>query len=137
MNYAKIFTLFRAMLKNAEGYDEKQTGDLAEQAGKKADSARGALRKVFAELMDMIRLLKARALGRYKETPWKTMAMATAAVLYFVSPLDVIPDFIPFLGYLDDAFIIGWVMKSIRTDVQKFRQWESNPTVDYEAVSNA
>jgi uncharacterized membrane protein YkvA (DUF1232 family) len=50
--------------------------------------------------------------------------MALAAVIYFLNPLDLIPDFIPGIGYLDDATVIAFVFSSIRKDLLKFLDWE-------------
>jgi uncharacterized membrane protein YkvA (DUF1232 family) len=43
---------------------------------------------------------------RHPETPWYAKALAFLVVAYAVSPIDLIPDFIPFIGYLDDAVIV-------------------------------
>lgn len=45
------------------------------------------------------------ALG-HKRTPWYARAVAAIAVAYALSPVDLIPDFIPLLGYLDDLLIL-------------------------------
>jgi uncharacterized membrane protein YkvA (DUF1232 family) len=50
--------------------------------------------------------------------------MVVGALLYFITPLDVIPDLIPALGFTDDAALVLWVYKNIREDIEKFRQWE-------------
>ena len=56
-----------------------------------------------------------------KRTPWYAKAIAATVVVYALSPIDLIPDFIPFLGYLDDIIIlpalIAWCVKCIPTDV--------------------
>jgi uncharacterized membrane protein YkvA (DUF1232 family) len=44
--------------------------------------------------------------GSYTDTPWKVLSVKIAAVIYFASPIDLIPDFIPVVGYLDDAAVI-------------------------------
>jgi uncharacterized membrane protein YkvA (DUF1232 family) len=75
--------------------------------------------------MAFLRLIKAWATGDYRQAPWKSMALVIAAILYFVNPFDAIPDFIPFLGYADDALVIGFVMRAIRKDVRAFLEWES------------
>jgi uncharacterized membrane protein YkvA (DUF1232 family) len=49
-----------------------------------------------------------------------------AAILYFISPLDVIPDFIPGVGYVDDVAVIAWVLNSIAHDLDDFRAWEQD-----------
>ena len=39
------------------------------------------------------------------DVPWATVAALTATLLYLISPIDVMPDFIPGLGFLDDALV--------------------------------
>ena len=41
-----------------------------------------------------------------KETPWYAKIMAAIVVVYALSPIDLVPDFIPILGYLDDVIIL-------------------------------
>ena len=41
-----------------------------------------------------------------KKTPWYAKAFAALTVAYALSPIDLVPDFIPFLGYLDDLIIL-------------------------------
>ncbi len=53
------------------------------------------------------------------------MASIIAAIVYFVSPIDLIPDFIPIVGYIDDVFIIGLVIRSVKADLDRFLLWES------------
>ncbi len=52
--------------------------------------------------------------------PWKTAAAITAALLYFINPFDLVPDFIPVVGYLDDAVVIGACVKLIQVDLRKY-----------------
>ncbi len=44
--------------------------------------------------------------GRDHRTPWHAKAIAIAVAAYAISPIDLIPDFIPILGYLDDLIIV-------------------------------
>ncbi|HEY3405675.1 MAG TPA: YkvA family protein [Ohtaekwangia sp.] len=72
------------------------------------------------------RLLKAYALGKYREIPWKTLLLVTAAVLYFVNPIDLIPDWIPGIGFTDDLGILMSVYASINSEIDKFLTWEKS-----------
>ena len=53
------------------------------------------------------------------------MLYAVGAVVYFVSLIDLIPDFIVGVGLVDDVAVIGWVLKSIKKDLEEFREWET------------
>jgi uncharacterized membrane protein YkvA (DUF1232 family) len=73
----------------------------------------------------LLRLIKATIDGRYKQISAKTILLCAAAALYFVSPIDIIPDvFIP-IGFLDDIAVLGILIKTLRTDIEKFVAWES------------
>ena len=56
-----------------------------------------------------------------KRTPWYARILAAVIVVYALSPIDLIPDFIPVLGYLDDLIIlpalIAWCIKCIPGEV--------------------
>lgn len=63
--------------------------------------------------------------GRYREIPAKSMISIVAALLYAVSPIDLIPDFIPFAGYIDDVAVITLVLSlGIGADLKKYRAWK-------------
>ena len=70
-------------------------------------------------------MVRCSASREYLDTPWQTIVIITAALIYFVSPFDAIADFIPFIGFVDDAAIISAVFASISKDVEKFMAWEA------------
>jgi uncharacterized membrane protein YkvA (DUF1232 family) len=70
------------------------------------------------------RLVKAYALGQYKEVPWKTILLIVAAIIYFVNPLDLVPDIIPLTGLTDDFAVLLWVYNSVSNEIEKFLTWE-------------
>lgn len=43
---------------------------------------------------------------KYKSTPWYAKAILGLTLIYALSPVDLIPDFIPILGYLDDVILL-------------------------------
>lgn len=72
----------------------------------------------------LIRMLRAWSGGRYNKVPVRTVVFGIAALIYFVSPIDAIPDVIPVIGLLDDVTVIGFVLNAIRHDIERFREWE-------------
>lgn len=53
---------------------------------------------------------------RHPDTPWQSKALAVFVVAYALSPVDLIPDFIPVLGYVDDVLLLpGLIWLTIKT----------------------
>lgn len=76
------------------------------------------------ELGLLTRMVRAYATGDYRDIPWKTLVSIIAVLIYFVSPIDFIPDFLPVIGISDDIALVLWLVSSIRKDLDKFRGWE-------------
>jgi len=106
--------------------DKEKTEHLLGEAFRKAERHKGALKKVWDGLMSLFALVGAWASGKYRAVPWKTIVLAITAIVYFVNPFDVIPDFIPVVGYVDDGAVIAWVLSSIGEEVNKFREWQKS-----------
>ena len=69
------------------------------------------LRNMFEKIKSRARTLKDETFAVYlaakdPRTPWYAKAVALGTIAYAVSPIDLIPDFIPILGYLDDIIIV-------------------------------
>lgn len=105
--------------------DPRQAAGLVARAMRKAKRQEGRLARVWDDLMKLLRLARAWATGAYREVPWKTIVLVLAAILYFVNPADVIPDVLFAVGYLDDATVIAWVLRSVKRDLEKFAEWEA------------
>lgn len=58
--------------------------------------------------------------GKYRAISWTSLLVAAGALLYSVSPGDVIPDVLPVLGQLDDALVLGVAMRLVRRDLQRY-----------------
>ncbi len=119
---------FREAALTAKAYakDPDRLRNLFEQARHKiGDMPRGPFADMWAYLLAMIRLIRAYHEGVYREIPERSLLIIVSAMIYFVSPLDVIPDWIPVLGYIDDALVVGLALKTVREDLDAFMEWET------------
>ena len=81
--------------------------------------------KKYAEMGKvMFGMLKDYKKGEFKEVPWFTIAAVVFAMLYIFNPLDIVPDFIPGLGYVDDFAIFTIVLRFIETDMHSYLDWK-------------
>jgi uncharacterized membrane protein YkvA (DUF1232 family) len=58
--------------------------------------------------------------GAYHELSWYSVPVAAAALLYAVSPADVIPDVIPVLGGIDDVVLIALAVRLLQRDLRAY-----------------
>lgn len=82
------------------------------------------LEKYWDDVCDVFGLLRDSFSGAYSVTPWKTIAALVGALMYVISPFDLIPDFIPLAGYIDDAGVFGVALKFAEEDLAAWRAWK-------------
>jgi uncharacterized membrane protein YkvA (DUF1232 family) len=62
--------------------------------------------------------------GEYRDISTNTVISGLAVLLYVLSPIDLIPDFIPVIGFLDDLSLISWFLGKFQGEITRFREWE-------------
>ncbi|SDR89172.1 Uncharacterized membrane protein YkvA, DUF1232 family [Christiangramia echinicola] len=90
--------------------------------------SKGKLKRYLDDAMLLFSLVKDYASGEYREIPFNIVAAAGAALLYVLSPIDLIPDFIPVLGYLDDAAVVGFCLNLMEKDLATYQVWKDAKT---------
>ena len=84
------------------------------------------LERFSKDLMLLMNLIKDYYKGNYRAIPYKTLSAAVVGLLYTLNPIDIIPDFIPFIGHIDDALVLGFCLKLIEKDLKKYQIWKNS-----------
>src|SRR5690606_30135279 len=101
--------------------DKEKTKIKIDEAFRKANANREDLQGVWEQLQLLFSLIKDYFNGTYKDIPTKSIIAIVAGLLYFLSPVDLFPDFMLGFGLIDDVFIIGLVLKQVAIDLEKYR----------------
>ena len=102
--------------------DEDKLGAFLESLEAKLRKVPGA-GKELATIPLMAAMLRSYWKKEYTQVPTGTLLSILGALLYFMSPIDLIPDVIPGLGYLDDAAVVALCWKWVAADVRAYEQW--------------
>ena len=90
--------------------------------------------KKFTMIPVMISLVKNYVQGKYTTVPYGTILAVLSALIYFLSPIDIIPDFIPLAGYLDDMAVVGLCMNMVKTDIETYDKWRQSQGLIWKIV---
>jgi uncharacterized membrane protein YkvA (DUF1232 family) len=119
---------FAKAILDAKSYtaDPETLSELFREASAKAASIpKTALNEFGPYLQAMLRLIRAYARGDYQRITRDALLTIVAAVSYLVDPFDLIPDEIPFLGFVDDATVIGFAVTRTKDTLDEFMLWET------------
>ena len=72
----------------------------------------------------MVRMVQSWRNKSYRNISTSSIFITIVILLYFVNPIDVLPDFIPIIGGLDDAILLAYLLKVIDKEIEKFIAWE-------------
>jgi uncharacterized membrane protein YkvA (DUF1232 family) len=61
---------------------------------------------------------------KYGKVPWFTIAAIVSTLLYILNPMDIVPDYIPFVGFVDDATVFSFALKMVSKDLNAYRDWK-------------
>ena len=92
----------------------KETDELNQSVDKKIASGKKSIFKILSHL---------KALKKYMmdgDVRWYRKSVVIAALVYFITPIDAMPDFAPLLGYLDDIGVIAWTIKFLGNEINSY-----------------
>eukprot|EP00981_Chlorochromonas_danica_P013168 scaffold5931_cov173-Ochromonas_danica.AAC.6 len=104
--------------------DRERVNDVLRIANARRDRLLGIGRAFpMTDFMDMIEMI--RCVDRF---PLRvdTKVLIITSLIYFISPVDLIPDIIPLVGLLDDIGVIGLTIRQIKVELVSFRAWRAN-----------
>lgn len=119
-----VKTIIESLNSKAKGIlaDPERLSSLIQKVKEKLEkNSNVSLNKVADDCKTGLNLLKAYATNQYNQVPWKSLVSLVAAFVYFLNPFDIIPDFIPIKGLIDDVTVLLFVFNSIKIDLEKFK----------------
>jgi uncharacterized membrane protein YkvA (DUF1232 family) len=95
-------------------------GAVAQYGGK------NGLEQLKEDGLALVEMLRLWSRGEYKDVSAKSMIVITGSIAYFVSPVDLIPDWIPGSGEIDDAAVAMFAIYTLQQELERFREWQGN-----------
>lgn len=105
--------------------DEDEAEELVRQSDRIMEISRraGPLRRLLESIELLLCLLKDWITGQYRHVPYRVIAGVVVTLTYLVNPADLVPDFIPAAGFVDDAAIIAAFLLWAKKDIELYKRW--------------
>jgi len=126
LNREKILGFFKKSQSKASVIlsDKTRASNTIKDALGKAVTNKGDLEGVWAKLVLLFAISKDYVNGDYTEIPKRSIIAILGGLVYFLSPIDVVPDFVPVLGFIDDIYILNLVYRQVLKDLEKYKTWK-------------
>ncbi|MFN3997582.1 YkvA family protein [Algoriphagus sp.] len=104
---------------------EQKVVELVKNVGEKLSNLahNPKVKKLTAPIQVFIRMIKAHVTGHH-ELEYSTLGLIVLAMVYFISPIDLIPDFLGVFGFVDDLSVVLAVYAKLKDEVDQFLEWE-------------
>ena len=93
---------------------------------KRAQKGPGPVGNPIQRAKALPRLWKAWRSGKYPDLPRSQVTLWALALVYLVSPIDVLPEFLPLIGVTDDAGMLVWLLSSVSIASGSYLRWEKD-----------
>lgn len=91
---------------------------------KRAYARKKELSSIWTQLKLLFELVKDYVSGNYTSIPYRSILSIFAGIIYFISPLDAIPDVILGFGFIDDIFVLSLIIKQLEHDLKLYEAWK-------------
>ena len=120
MDIDKIINTYHNFVRNKKPEDVANEKDATLEKVEKASA--------LADLLDNIRtaydMVSDSVSGRYKGISKATLALLAGGLAYLALPVDIVPDFIPVAGWLDDAAVLTWIFTKCADEFKKYKDFK-------------
>lgn len=126
-------TLEEELYRRSQRVTEKDEETILSQTPDKVQSLLNAAGKkvpYVRELVARVQLLYRLVRDKDYKLQWSSKSILLGALLYFISPFDFFPDFVPFVGYIDDAFVIGTVINTMAGEIERYTKLRNIPDTE-------
>jgi uncharacterized membrane protein YkvA (DUF1232 family) len=89
------------------------------------------MQKLVNQIRLLLDLADDYASGRYRAVSWLALGVAVVAALFFLSPADVVPDWLPIVGQLDDVAAVAIALKVLQRDLIKYCRYRGLDPAEY------
>ena len=124
MDVDKIINAYRSKVNDEDANPEKVAQAKDETLNKVKNVS------VLAGLLDNIRtaydLVSDFVTGRYKGVSKSTIMLLAGGLAYLALPIDLVPDFIPVAGWMDDAAVLGWIFTRCADEFKKYKKFKDS-----------
>lgn len=112
--------------RRARKVSREDVADVLEKEGKAKTIVEkaGFLSQYWEDIKTSFALIRDWFNGSYDKVPARMIASLTGALIYLISPLDLIPDWVPMAGFVDDAAILAFVFQLSKVDLNAYRKWK-------------
>ena len=93
---------------------------------KKKFTAGGPFRRFIEDGQLLLSFIKEYRVGTFRKVPYGTIAAIAFTLIYVFNPLDLVPDFLPVIGQIDDAAVVAACLLLVEHDLYTYRQWKQD-----------
>ena len=118
--------------RGSKGIDEKKAKDALGRGEQWLEGkGKSAPQILYSRVKLLIEMVRDYFSGTYKDIPWTSVAAMAFGIVYVVNPFDLVPDFIPFAGYVDDIAVVALVVAAVQLDLRKYCEFRGYDLGDY------
>ena len=121
MDIDKIINSYQAHVKDAKPEDVAEKKDAML---KKIENV-SALAGLLGNIRTAYDMVSDTVTGKYKGVSKSALAFLAGGLAYLALPVDLVPDFIPVAGWMDDAAVLGWIFTRCADEFKKYKEFKS------------